>query len=226
MSKSMTLVLADSQPLFLDGMAAVLTARGHVVLGMTTSVQAVLDTVARHRPELCLIDTSLPDGDGTATIGEILARSPATKIVVLTAEGNETQMTRALAAGASGFVHKSRGLAVVLRVLDRVVAGERMTAMAGTPAQSRAAANNGTAVREMARFLTPRELDCLSLLAAGLDTSQMARRLGVSITTVRSHVRAVLTKLGARTRLEAASLAIRHGLVGAEPQVTRMVSYG
>jgi DNA-binding NarL/FixJ family response regulator len=222
----LTLVLADSQPLFLEGMAAVLTGRGHKVLGSTTTVQGALLAVAQHLPELCLIDTNLADGDGIATIGEITARSPATKIVVLTADGNETFMTRALEAGAGGFVHKSRGLPVVLRVLDRVAAGERMTAMAGTRPQHRFLRYDDRSIRELASYLTPREMDCLSLLAAGLDTTQMARRLGVSITTVRSHVQAVLTKLGARTRLEAASLALRHGLVQADQPAVRVASCG
>jgi DNA-binding NarL/FixJ family response regulator len=226
MSKSLTLVLADSQPLFLDGMAAVLPGRGHAVLAAATSVQDLLHAVSRHRPELCLIDTNLPDGDGIAAIGEIAGRSPGTRIVVLTADGNETLMTRALDAGAHGFAHKSRGLPVLLRVLDRVAAGERMTALAGGRPENRFLRHDAGSIRELASFLTPRELDCLNLLAAGLDTSQMARRLGVSITTVRSHVQAVLTKLGARTRLEAASMAIRNGLVRPDPLGNRVASCG
>jgi DNA-binding CsgD family transcriptional regulator len=67
----------------------------------------------------------------------------------------------------------------------------------------------------MANYLTHRELECLALLAAGLDTAAMAARLGLSTTTIRSHVQAVLTKLGVHSRLEAASLAMRYHLVDA-----------
>ena len=226
MTRPLTLVLADSQPLFLEGMAGVLAGRGHTVQGMTTNVRDALHAVARHRPEICLIDTNLPDGDGIETIGEIAARSPATRIVVLTADGNETQMTRALEAGAMGFVHKSRGMPVVLRVLEQVAAGERITALAGPRQQNRGAPHDEASVRAMASFLTPREVDCLHLLSTGLDTAQIARRLSVSIATVRSHVQAILTKLGVRSRLEAASLAIRYGLVPTEAEDTRVASCG
>jgi len=73
-------------------------------------------------------------------------------------------------------------------------------------------------LRLLATYLTPRELECLALLASGFGTTLIARRLGVSTMTIRSHVQAVLTKLGVHSRLEAASLAIRYGLVDASPR--------
>jgi two-component system, NarL family, nitrate/nitrite response regulator NarL len=225
MGTSRTFVLADSQMLFVEGLAAVLTGRGHTVLGMATSVQALMNSVSLHLPQMCVVDTSLPDSAGSSVIGDLVARYPAMKIVVLTADGNETAMTRALEAGASGFVHKSRGLAVVLRVLESVAGGERMTALPSRHPHSRLLRYDEQSVRDLASFLTAREMDCLRLLAAGLDTTQMARRLGVSITTVRSHVQAVLTKLGARTRLEAASMAIRYGLVRVEPPAAPLLRH-
>lgn len=225
MGTSRTFVLADSQLLFLEGLASVLAARGHTVLGMSTSRQTLMDAVALHLPDMCVVDTSLPDSGGVSVIGELLARYPAMKVVVLTADGTETAMTRALEAGATGFVHKSRGLAVVLRVLDGVGEGEPMTALPSKHTHARLLRHDDQSVRDLASFLTPREMDCLRLLATGLDTTQMARRLGVSITTVRSHVQAVLTKLGARTRLEAASMAIRYGLVRVEPPAAPLLRH-
>jgi DNA-binding NarL/FixJ family response regulator len=155
-----------------------------------------------------VVDSAFADGDGVDAIGEIEAVSPLSKIVMLTADGRDSLMRRALDAGAHAFVHKSRGLAAVVRVLDSVVRGEVCVLMV-------ASAQPGGASRSprLATYLTPREIECLGLLAAGLDTLEMSRRLGVSPATVRSHVQAVLTKLGVRTRLEAATLAIRHGLI-------------
>jgi DNA-binding NarL/FixJ family response regulator len=216
MGESLGLVLADSQTLFLDALATALRCRGHRVLATTTSCGQLLEEVARHRPDLCVIETAFPDGDGIAAIGEIAHRSPDTKVVVLTADGSEVVMRRALDAGARGFSHKRRGLDVVLRVLEKAAAGE-VSSYLNSPVPIAAAGRPNRQVRQLAAFLTPREIECLALLAAGLDTIQIARRLGVSRTTVRSHVQSVLNKLGARTRMEAATLAIRHGLTATEP---------
>jgi two-component system, NarL family, nitrate/nitrite response regulator NarL len=207
MGDSLDIVLADRQSLFLDVFRTALVSRGHRVLAATTTRCQLLEEVRRLTPALCVVDSTLPDGDGVDAIGEVRAVSPASKVVILTADGREALMRRALAAGARGFVHKSRRLPAVMRVLENVVRGEVCILMA-TSAQPSGASRSA----QLAAFLTPREVECLGLLAAGFDTPEMARRLGVSPATVRSHVQSVLTKLGVRTRLEAATLAIHHGL--------------
>lgn len=212
MRNSIDIVLADHETLFLDSLSAALNSRGHRVLAATHDRAELVAAAARHEPDLCVIDSHFPDGDGIAAIGEILSRLPAANVVVLTADDGSEIMRRALDAGARGFVHKSRGLDVVLRVLERVVGG-KVTAVEMSPPRPRTDAESSHRPAELTGFLTPREIECLKLLAAGMDTAQMALRLGVSPATVRSHIQAVLTKLGARTRLEAATFAIRRGLL-------------
>jgi two-component system, NarL family, nitrate/nitrite response regulator NarL len=212
MGESSGIVLSDRQSLFLDALRTALTERGHHVVATTTTRHAMLAEVQSRQPGLCVVDSAFADGDGIDAISEIAALSPGSKVVVLTADAHEAAMRRALDAGARGFVHKSRGLAAVLRVLDKVVRGEICVLMAAPP-QLGSAGRSPHQIQQLAAFLTPREIECLGLLAAGLDTLQIARRLSVSPATVRSHVQAVLTKLGVRTRLEAATLAIRHGLI-------------
>jgi DNA-binding NarL/FixJ family response regulator len=207
MGDSLDLVLADRQSLFLDVFRTALVSRGHRVLAATTTRFKLLEETRRLKPALCVLDSLLPDGDGVDAIREIGTVSPLTKVVILTADAREALMRRALEAGARAFVHKSRGLPAVMRVLENVVRGEVCVLMAASGQTSGAARSP-----QLAAFLTPREVECLGLLAAGLDTLEMARRLGVSPATVRSHVQSVLTKLGVRTRLEAATLAIQHGL--------------
>jgi two-component system nitrate/nitrite response regulator NarL len=207
MGDSLDLVLADRQSLFLDVFRTALVGRGHRVLTATTSRLQLVEEARRFQPTLCVLDSLLTDGDGVDAIREIGAVSPVSKVVILTADGRDTHMRRALEAGARGFVHKSRGLPAVIRALDNVVRGEVCVLMAASGQPSGASRSP-----QLAAFLTPREVECLGLLAAGLDTLEMARRLGVSPATVRSHVQSVLTKLGVRTRLEAATLAIQHGL--------------
>jgi two-component system, NarL family, nitrate/nitrite response regulator NarL len=217
MKESLSVILADSQALFSDALASVLTQRGHRVLAVATTGRALLDAAVRHDPDLCLVDSRLPDGDAIEVIAEIAARRPRTKIVLLTAEDGHALMDRAFAAGAVAYIHKSRGLTLALDSLERVMAGE--VVIAASRSLEPAAESPGRKVTELATYLTPRELQCLRLITAGLHTGEMARRLGVSPTTIRSHVQAVLTKLNAHSRTEAASLAIRYGLVPVDRDV-------
>jgi two-component system nitrate/nitrite response regulator NarL len=209
-------VLADDHVVFLDALTMVLTESGHRVVAATSTRAALLDSVQALRPDVCVMEAEFPDGDAIDAIAVIFGTSPTTKVVVLTADDNPDPVRRALAAGAVGYLHKSRGISALLGALQRVSSGEIV--VEGTFALAKGC-TPGTSqhLLQLATYLTPRELECLELLAGGLSTSSIARRLGVSATTIRSHVQAVLTKLGVHSRLEAASVAIRHGLVHAAP---------
>jgi two-component system nitrate/nitrite response regulator NarL len=209
-------VLADDHVVFLDALTMVLTELGHNVVAATSTRAALLDSVQALQPDACVMEAQFPDGDAIDAIAAIVDASPTTKVVVLTADDNPEPVRRALAAGAVGYLHKSRGIPALLGALHRVSFGEIV--VEGTFALAKGA-EPGTSqhLQQLATYLTPRELECLELLAAGLSTVSIARRLGVSATTIRSHVQAVLTKLGVHSRLEAASVAIRHGLVDPLP---------
>jgi two-component system, NarL family, nitrate/nitrite response regulator NarL len=205
-------VLADGHTVFLDGLSAVLAHSGCRVAATASTRQTMLEQVRAIRPALCIIDSEFPDGDGIEALEEIAASSPATKVVVLTADHAPKNLQRALERGAAGYVHKARGVPALIEVLRRVAGGEIV--VEGTFSAPRASSpQRSEQLRLLASYLTPRELECLALLAAGSSTTAIARRLGVSTTTIRSHVQAVLTKLSVHSRLEAASLAIRYGLV-------------
>ena len=209
----MRIVLADRQGLFLDALRAVLADVGHQVLAATMTRDGLVDVVRGCRPDVCLLDSTFPDGDAISDIADLVRAVPGLKVVVLSANGGPEFVRQAFDAGAYGFVHKSRGLAAVLEALARVAAGARVTADSVAPRNGGSGSSARRQVSRLAAYLTPRELECLRLLAGGVDTPEMARRLGVSVATVRSHVQSILTKLGAHSRLEVASLAIRYGLV-------------
>lgn len=205
------IVLADRHTVFLDGLTAVLTQLGHRVLGTADSPEELRAELRAFRPQLCITDVDLRGSDDAGVIGSLSSASPATRIVVLTADGDARTMHRALEAGAAGYMHKTRGISVLVDMLRRVVAGEIVIeASFQRPQPSPAVPPQ---LLRLATYLTAREQECLALLTAGRDTRGMAAELGVSTTTVRSHVQAVLTKLGVHSRLEAASLAIRFRLV-------------
>ena len=148
------------------------------------TVAALLQRVRAVRPDVCVVDRHFTDGDA---------------------------VVRALESGAAGYVHKSRGVTALATAIHRVAHGEVVVDLPSWrgPKRSPAAAD----AFRLATYLTKRERECLEMLVEGLGTAAMACRLGVSGTTVRTHVQSLLTKLGVHSRLEAASLAVRHGLL-------------
>jgi DNA-binding NarL/FixJ family response regulator len=166
--------------------------------------------VRRDRPDACLIDRNTPLDDDAHTIAQLLVASRGTNVVVLGASAGREAVGRALNAGASAYLHQSRGIGALISALERVLHGEIVVDVPQVPAPRRSPQPN-QALR-LASHLTSRERECLMMLVEGLDTAAMVERLGVSRTTVRTHLQAVLTKLGVHSRLEAASFAVRHRL--------------
>jgi two-component system nitrate/nitrite response regulator NarL len=210
-----TLVIGDGSRLFAEALAVLLTQQGHRVVALAhTGADTVAVTRAR-RPELCLVERRFPDTDGLEVVGSIVDTCPEVKVLVLTTDTDRGSIGHALARGALGFVHKSCGAAVLAESLRRVVAGEIVV-----DALSKAPVGRLATVPDaewLARFLTSREHECLELMVEGISTTAMARRMGVATTTIRSHVQATLTKLGAHSRLEASAMAVRYGLIDPLP---------
>jgi DNA-binding NarL/FixJ family response regulator len=209
-----SLVLGDDHAVFLDAMATVLGQHGYTV-AVSCTIEGTLEAVRQRRPDVCLLDRHFAEADSIGVVSELLDASPDTKILVLSADPETDGVLRALQCGAAGYLHKTRGVAAVTSAIDRVRRGEVVVdvprAMGGQRWQRR------DDLRRLAGYLSDRERDCLGLMVEGLNTSAMAAQLGVSQATVRTHAQAVLTKLGVHSRLEAASLAVRYRLLGADP---------
>lgn len=205
------IVLADEHAAFADALAAVLENHGLKVLAVERTLRAMVASTGRWKPELCLADRWFEDGDVIAVMPELRAAAPTTRVVVLSADPGRDTAQRAIDSGVHGFVHKTRGVAALLDALDRVAAGS--VALELPPRWTQAREHPAEHARLPATPLTGREYECLRLLVDGASTLQMAGHLGVGSNTVRSHVQALMTKLGVHTRLEAAAYAVRHGLV-------------
>jgi two-component system, NarL family, nitrate/nitrite response regulator NarL len=205
-----TVVLGDDHVVFLDALATVLSQHGYVICGVARSTAEMVTRVSAHQPDACLIDRNATANDHTQTIGRVLAACRSTSVLVLGANPGSEAAEQALDAGASGYLHQSRGVGALVSALDRVLNGEILVDVPQAVPPSRAAEPNQALC--MAAHLTSRERECLMMLVEGLDTVAMVDRLGVSRTTVRTHLQAVLTKLGVHSRLEAASFAVRHRL--------------
>jgi DNA-binding NarL/FixJ family response regulator len=206
------LVLGDDHTVFLDALSAVLTQRGFTVGAVARSARETIEAVRRVEPDVCLIDRHFNGGDdGIDAISEMTAVSRRTSFLVLSADRDNEGVMRALAAGASGYLHKTRGIAALATAIDRVTRGEVVVDVP-VPLTARPPVSPGDP-RRLATYLTARERECLALLVEGLSTAAMVTVLGVSRTTVRTHVQALLIKLGVHSRLEAASFAVRYGLL-------------
>jgi len=212
------LVLGDDHTVFLDALSTVLSQHGFTVT-VARSAAETIDTVRRRQPDVCLVDRHFAHDDGVGAIAEMIAASPGTKVLVLSADPDTDGILRALRAGASGYLHKTRGIAALTTAIDRVLRGEVVVDVPKVTTGRRSAQENDA--HRLAAYLTARERQCLTLLVEGLDTSAMAARLGVSRTTVRTHVQALLTKLGVHSRLEAASFAVRYRLLDDDAALPR-----
>jgi len=206
------LILGDAQAIFLDALSTVLTQRGYEVGAVARSSQELIALVRQQRPDACLIACDLGMDQGIETIRGVIEASDRTPVIVLSADPDLETAERALAAGATGYLHQSRGVEVLMSALERVLSGENVVDVPGGPGRR---GRQVTQADQLAASLTGRERECLSLLVAGLDTAAMVERMGVSRTTVRTHLQAVLAKLCVHSRLEAASFAVRHRLVDA-----------
>ncbi|HEX3787796.1 MAG TPA: response regulator transcription factor [Pseudonocardiaceae bacterium] len=213
------LVLADDHAVFVDAMSIVLARQGFVISAVAHSVVRAIEAVGRYQPRICVVDRHFQDGDGIEAISLILAACPRTKVLVLSADRDHDAAARALRAGASGYLHKTRTVDALAGALGRILRGELVVEVPNPPTANRSARTDDA--HRLAAHLTARERQCLALLVEGMDTTAMVTALGVSRTTVRTHVQSLLAKLGVHSRLEAASFAVRHRLLADEPVPAR-----
>jgi DNA-binding NarL/FixJ family response regulator len=179
-------------------------------VGVAGSLKQAAELIRTTAPDVLLLDHRLPDGDGVAAIGRLRELRPSMAVIILTASPSEHLMVAAVEAGVSGFLSKTRSLAEVTSAVRAAAVGE---AVISPEMLARLLPRLGGTGRVGAATLTEREREILGLIAQGLSNAAIADRLVVSVNTVRNHVANLLAKLGARSKLEALSIAIREGLL-------------
>lgn len=206
-------ILVDDHRLFTDLVGAFLAAHGVDVVGVATTEAETTALLRTRSADVCLIDpTTLVEGPASAValVRRLSRYAPQVRLVVLTGSPAEPTAAEVLAAGAAGHLAKSVGGEDLLTALEQVARGEQVVlddAEPGTPPDDEA-----LEARRRVDSLRARERECLELIVAGASTAEMAATMGVTVATVRSHVRAVLAALGVHSRLAAVSLVLRHDL--------------
>jgi DNA-binding NarL/FixJ family response regulator len=218
----MRILLADDHALFRDGVASLLAAWGHEVVGVAASGDGAVELADRLRPELVLMDVRMPGGGGIDATVRLAALHPEIPIVMLTASEDEDDLFTAIKAGARGYLLKNLEAPELRAMLAAVERGEvaispvtaaRILAEVARPRTRSAAALGGGVAPTGPDHLTEREVEVLRLVVAGLRNKEIAADLGISENTTKFHLRNILEKLHAGSRTEVAARAVREGLV-------------
>jgi DNA-binding NarL/FixJ family response regulator len=215
----MKILIADDHALFRDSLRSLLEAHGLEVIGEARNGREAVELAGRLRPDVVLMDLSMPEVDGLAATKLISADLPDVKVIVLTASDEDATLFEAIKSGAQGYLLKNLESEAFFTLLEGVDRGEpaltpvlarKLLQEFARPAQSPApphAPNSPDA-------LTEREREVLELLVAGVTSNRkLAKQLGVSENTIKFHVRNILDKLHLHNRAQVVGYAIRHHIV-------------
>jgi DNA-binding NarL/FixJ family response regulator len=197
-------LVADDHPLTRVGIGLALEGEGFEVCAEAGDADGAVEAAVRERPDLCLLDVSMPGG-GIRAAEMILDRVPESVVVMVTAASDDETLFAALRAGAQGFLVKDRALGRLPQALAGVLEGEAamprdLTARVLAEFRRRGRSPRLTGAGRPRVGLTSREADVLELLHQGLETAEIGERLFLAGTTVRTHVSALLRKFGVRDR--------------------------
>lgn len=210
-------VIADDQALVRTGFRMILAADGIEVVAEASNGAEAISAVRRTRPDVVLMDIRMPQMDGLEATRQILSDgADGTRILILTTYDLDHYVYAALTAGASGFLLKDVSPEHLVASVRLVQSGDALLAPTITRRLIERFAHRDeakSAVHRDLSGLTPRELEVLRLLATGLSNAELADRLTLSATTVKTHVARILSKLGLRDRVQAVVLAYETGLI-------------
>ena len=196
----------DDHPLLREGIAALIGNQTDMELvAEASNGRDALEEFRKHHPDITLMDLQMPEMSGIDAMSAIRGEFPDARIIVLTTHAGDVQVSRALKAGARAYLLKSLLRKELLDTIRAVHAGRK-----------RVSPEIAAEIAEHAAdcVLTPREIDVLRLVAGGNANKEIAARLSLTEETVKSHIRNILSKLGANDRTHAVAIGIKRGIIG------------
>ncbi|OON72507.1 response regulator [Streptomyces tsukubensis] len=210
-------VLADDESMVRAGIRAILAAGEIEVVAEASDGHAAVEAVAAYRPDVCLLDIRMPGLDGLRAAEELRTVAPTTAVAMLTTFSEDEYIVSALGSGAAGFLLKSGSPRELIAGVQAIAGGgaylspsvaRRVIGHLGAGSRF----GRETAARARLAGLTPREREVLAQIGAGLSNAEIAGRLHVVESTVKSFVSQIFIRLGLRNRVQAAVLAHEAGL--------------
>ena len=213
---SIRVVLADDHKIVLEGLCVLLKEEGIEVLGVAYTGHEVLSAVAKHEPDIVIMDVGMPGMNGMEATHRIRKSAPEIKVIALSMHVDRRMVIGMLKAGASGYVVKSQAAVELLRAIREVVSGKFYLSadVAGVVINDyiqQASTDEGDKT-----VLTSREREVLQLLVEGRKTDEIAATLFISKKTIATHRQNIMAKLGINTLVGLTKYAIREGFTGLE----------
>ncbi|MBI4201615.1 MAG: response regulator transcription factor [Chloroflexi bacterium] len=210
----MKIMLVDDQPLFRNGVASLLRAKGHQVVAEAANGQEALETLQHVCPDLILMDIQMPAMGGLEATRHIKAHYPEAKIVILTVSDEEQDLFDAIKSGASSYLLKDLEALEFFAALEAIQEGEAVlpSRLAGKLLEEFRSQALRAGVPQLEPILSLREQEVLGLVAQGFANKEVADRLGVTENTAKYHMKNILGKLHLQNRAQVVAWAARHGI--------------
>jgi len=212
---TVTVLLADDHPIVRQGIRHLLEAESDVkVIGEATDGLEAVQLAEKHRPTVLIVDMMMPGLNGLEVLRQVKKRSPATFSIVLSMQSADAYVVEALKSGASGYILKDSGPSELVNALRQVIQGERFL----SPKLSERLINayiqtSDKTVLDSYETLTDREREVLQMVAEGLTTPEIARRLSISPRTAELHRGRMMSKLGLRNQTDLIRYSLKRGIL-------------
>ncbi|CRI64959.1 Two component transcriptional regulator, LuxR family [Thiocapsa sp. KS1] len=210
---SIRIVIFDDQPFILLGIEQVLSTEPNFsIQASCTDGARCLEAVGRSRPDIVILDPSLPNSAGWSLLENLAENEPATKIVILTRSLTETELLQAMRLGVRGVMLKQMAPSLLVQCLRKVYAGELWHEKTSFGLAFDMMLRRERRQKTVADILTPREIELARLVATGYDTCKIAAQLKIAPGTVKVHLHRIYIKLGIRSRVELTNFVRDNGL--------------